>query len=76
MKSYDVKITTKLIITIIISGMFGMLLFEMAYCHLMYKDYKQIYDEVYQMQERVDKLIEINLDLQKYILKYNTKGES
>lgn len=65
----EIKITAKLLISIAFINLFFMFCFETAYNHIMYKDYAEIYEEVRTMENRVDRLIEMNLDLSNYILK-------
>lgn len=64
----EIKITTKLLISIVIICLLSMLTFEMAYNRLMYEDYSEMYNDIRTMENRVDRLIEINMKLQKYIL--------
>lgn len=61
------KVTLKLIITIIIVSAMSMFIFELAYNRILYKDYAEIYNEVQTMENRVDRLIEINMELIKKI---------
>lgn len=62
------RITSKLIITIIIVSLMSMFMFEMAYNKIMYEDYAEIYNEVQIMEDRVNRLMEIDIKLTKYIL--------
>lgn len=64
----EIKITVKLLISIAFVTLFFMFWFELAYNHIMYKDYTEVYEELQTMENRVDKLIEIDMQLQKYIL--------
>lgn len=64
----EIKITTKLVISIIMIDLMCMFCFELAYNKIVYKDYAEVYEELQTMESRVDKLIEINMQLQKYIL--------
>lgn len=70
----EVKITQKLLISICFINLFFMFCFELAYNHMLYKDYSEVYSEVLQMENRVDKLIDLNLQLELYILKENKGG--
>ena len=63
-----IKITTKLIISCIIVSLFSLLVFEITYNRLAYKDYSKIHEQMQTVENRIDKLIEINLRLQNYII--------
>lgn len=65
----EIKITTKLLISIAFINLFFMFCFEMAYNHIVYKNYSEVYEEVRTMENRVDKLIDMNLYLSNYIIK-------
>lgn len=68
-----IKITSKLIISCIIFSLFCLFSFEMAYNHLLYKDYEEIYNEITELENRVDRLIDTSITLQKYILQQYNK---
>lgn len=63
-----IKITTKLIISCIIVGLCSLLVIEIIYNRLIYKDYSEMYNQMLIVEDRVDKLIEINVRLQNYII--------
>ena len=63
------KVTIKLVISIIIISLFCLFCFELAYNKVMYKDYNELYIEYIQLEQRVDRVIDMNLKLTKYILK-------
>lgn len=65
----EIKITTKLLISIAFINLFFMFCFEMAYNHIVYKNYSEVYEEVRTMENRVDKLIDMNLYLSNYIIR-------
>lgn len=65
----EIKITMKLLISIAFINLFFMFCFETAYNHLLYKDYSEVYEEVRTMEDRVDRLIKMNLELSNYIIK-------
>lgn len=71
----EIKITTKLLISIVIIDLFLMFCFELAYNHLMYKDYAEVYNEVMTMEKRVDMLMEVNIKLQNYIINKEVRNE-
>ena len=55
------KITVKLIITIIIVSLLCMFCFEIAYNGSLYDDYKELYDEMRKQEERLDRLYDVTL---------------
>lgn len=63
-----IKITFKLIISCIIFSLFCLFSFEMAYNHLLYKDYKEVYDKTLELENRIDRVMNTSIILQKYIL--------
>ena len=65
----EIKVTTKLLISIAFINLFFMFCFEMTYNHIVYKNYSEVYEEVRTMENRVDKLIDMNLYLSNYIIK-------
>lgn len=67
----ETKITSKLVMSCIIVCLFTMFMFEMAYCHLMYKDYSELYDEYIKLENKVDKLTKLTINTQSYILRQN-----
>lgn len=69
----EIKITTKLLVSIVFITLFFMFWFELAYNHLMYKDYAEVYNEVMTMEKRVDRLLEVNMKLQEYIINKEVK---
>lgn len=71
----EIKITTKLLISIALITLFFMFWFELAYNHLMYKDYAEVYEKVITMEKRVDMLIEVNMKLQNYIINKEVRNE-
>lgn len=74
-----VKVTTKFIMSCIIVCLFCMFSFEMAYNHLMYKDYAELYDEYVKLENRVDHAIKSTIQVQKFVLQehgYTTNIEN
>lgn len=74
-----VKITTKFIMSCIIVCLFTMFGFEVAYNHLMYKDYAELYDEYIKLENRVDHAIKSTIQVQKFVLQehgYTTNIEN
>ena len=63
------KVTIKLVISIIIISLLCLFCFELNYNKIMYKDYNELYIEYIQLEQRVDRVIDMNLKLTKYILK-------
>lgn len=55
------KITAKLIITIIIVSLLTMLCFELAYNRIVYKNYTELYNTMIKQEERLDRLYEVVL---------------
>ena len=55
------KITAKLIITIIIVSLLTMLCFELAYNGIIYKNYAELYDTMMEQEKRIDRLYEVVL---------------
>lgn len=64
----EIKVTTKLVVTIIIVSLFFLFWFELMYNKLMYQDYQSVYDELIRVEDRVDKLMEVNIQLQNVII--------
>lgn len=62
------EITIKMIMACIIVCLFTMFGFEMAYNHLMYKDYSELYNEYIELEGKVEKLTNATINIQKYIL--------
>ena len=60
------KITAKLIITIIIVSLLTMLCFELAYNRIVYKNYTELYNTMIKQEERLDRLYEVVLKLNTY----------
>lgn len=63
-----IKITTKLIVSCIVVGLCSLLGIEIIYNRIIYKDYSEMYNQMLIVEDRVDKLIEINVRLQNYII--------
>lgn len=62
------KITSKLIITIIIVSLLCLFSFEMIYNRIVYKNYSELYQEYMQLENRVDTTIDLNFKLIHHIL--------
>lgn len=68
-----IKITSKLIISCIIFSLFCLFCFEMAYNHILYKDYEEVYNKILELENRVDRVMNTSITLQKYILQQYNK---
>ena len=68
------KITAKLIITIIIVSLLTMLCFELTYNRIMYKDYAELYSTTRKQEERLDRLYEVVLKLNMYFKEEKKDG--
>ena len=68
-----IKITSKLIISCIISSLFCLFCFEMAYNHILYKDYEEVYNKILELENKVDRVMNTSITLQKYILQQYNK---
>lgn len=68
------KITAKLIITIIIVSLLTMLCFELTYNRIMYKDYAELYSATTKQEERLDRLYEVVLKLNMYFKEEKKDG--
>lgn len=68
-----IKITSKLIISCIILSLFCLFSFEMAYNHILYKDYEEVYNKILELENRVDRVMNTSITLQKYILQQYNK---
>ena len=64
----ELKLTSKIVMSCVIVCLFCMLSFEMAYCHLMYKDYSELYEECIKLENKVDKITKITIDIYPYVL--------
>lgn len=69
------KLSLKLIISIIIISLFSMFLFEFTYNRMIYKDYTKVYDEYIEVENRIDKVLDMNLKLTEYIIKGDNNGK-
>ena len=69
------KLSLKLIISIIIISLFSMFLFEFTYNRMIYKDYTKVYDEYIEVENRIDKVLDMNLKLTEYIIKEHNNGK-
>lgn len=69
------KLSLKLIISIIIISLFSMFLFEFTYNRMIYKDYTKVYDEYIEVENRIDKVLDMNLKLTEYIIKEDNNGK-
>ena len=69
------KLSLKLIISIIIISLFSMFLFEFTYNSMIYKDYTKVYDEYIEVENRIDKVLDMNLKLTEYIIKEDNNGK-
>ena len=69
------KLSLKLIISIIIISLFSMFLFEFTYNRMIYKDYTKVYDEYIEVENRMDKVLDMNLKLTEYIIKGDNNGK-
>lgn len=67
------KITIKLVISIIIISLLCLFVFELGYNRSIYKDYNELYDKYMELEYRVDKVIDMNLKLTNKILKEEVK---
>lgn len=67
------KITAKLIITIIIVSLLTMLCFELTYNSIMYKDYAELYSATTKQEERLDHLYEVVLKFMNMYFKEEKK---
>ena len=52
-----------------------MFLFEFTYNHMIYKDYTKVYDEYIEVENRIDKVLDMNLKLTEYIIKGDNNGK-
>lgn len=50
----DIKITTKLVITIIIVSLFVLASFEFIYNNILYKGYAEMYERVDMLNDKID----------------------
>ena len=50
----DIKITTKLVITIIIVSLFVLASFEFIYNNILYKGYVEMYERVDMLNDKID----------------------
>lgn len=67
------KITIKLVISIIIISLLCLFCFELSYNKIIYKDYDELYNEYIKLEKRVDRVIDMNLKLMNKILKEEVK---
>lgn len=63
----NIKLTSKLIITIIIVTLITMFGFEMGYNRMMHKDYAEIYNKQIQQEEEIDKLYILVFQMLEYL---------
>lgn len=61
-----IKVSLKLVITIVIVSLFSLLLFEMQHNIIIYKSYEELYDKYIYMEKEID-------TIQQYIFKKEVK---
>ena len=67
------KVTIKLVISIIIISLLCLFCFELSYNRIICKDYGELYNEYMILEKRVDRVIDMNLKLTNKILKEEVK---
>lgn len=67
------KVTIKLVISIIIISLLCLFCFELSYNKIIHKGYDELYNEYIRLEKRVDRVIDMNLKLTNKILKEEVK---
>ena len=60
-----IKVTTKLVISCIIVSLFFLFAAEIAYNRMIYRDYAKIYEQMLKVENKINRLIDIELELKK-----------